>query len=121
MAEEKYDVVDIMEGCHDRRVPRCHHDSTLPPEAFNRWLVQDYHFADTLTSVQEIAAAKTPRQSRKSLESTEDGDPVTAPEAANEDEPTSRCCADVSRKYVVDRDAILPLDQVPRARAPGST
>jgi len=42
-------------------------DSTLPPEAFNRWLVQDYHFADALTSFQAIAAAKTPRQSRKSL------------------------------------------------------
>ena len=42
-------------------------DGTLPPEAFNRWLVQDYHFADTLTSFQAIAAAKTPRQSRKSL------------------------------------------------------
>lgn len=42
-------------------------DSTLPPEAFNRWLVQDYHFADTLTSFQAIASAKTPRQSRKSL------------------------------------------------------
>jgi len=42
-------------------------DGTLPPEAFNRWLVQDYHFADTLTSFQAIAAAKTPRQRRKSL------------------------------------------------------
>ena len=42
-------------------------DSTLPPEAFNRWLVQDCYFADTLTSFQAIAAAKTPRQSRKSL------------------------------------------------------
>src|SRR5262245_5892288 len=42
-------------------------DGTLPPEAFNRWLVQDYHFADTLTSFQAIAAAKTPRQRRESL------------------------------------------------------
>ena len=24
-------------------------DGTLPKEAFNRWLVQDYHFADGLT------------------------------------------------------------------------
>jgi thiaminase/transcriptional activator TenA len=42
-------------------------DGTLPPEAFNRWLVQDCHFADTLTSFQAIATAKTPRQRRKSL------------------------------------------------------
>ena len=42
-------------------------DGTLPPEAFNRWLVQDYHFADALTSFQGIAAAKTPRQLRKPL------------------------------------------------------
>jgi formylaminopyrimidine deformylase / aminopyrimidine aminohydrolase len=48
-------------------VCRSFNDSTLPPEAFNRWLVQDYHFADTLTSFQAIAAAKTPHQSRKSL------------------------------------------------------
>jgi thiaminase/transcriptional activator TenA len=42
-------------------------NSTLPTEVFNRWLVQDYHFADTLISFQAITAAKTPRQSRKSL------------------------------------------------------
>ena len=42
-------------------------DGTLPPEAFNLWLVQDYHFADALTSFQGIAAAKTPRQLRKPL------------------------------------------------------
>ena len=42
-------------------------DGTLPPEPFNRWLVQDYHFADALTSFQGIAAAKTPRQLRKPL------------------------------------------------------
>jgi len=42
-------------------------DGTLPAEAFNRWLVQDCHFADTLTSFQAIAIAKTPRRSRKSL------------------------------------------------------
>ena len=42
-------------------------DGMLPPEAFNRWLVQDCHFADTLTSFQAIAIAKTPRRSRKSL------------------------------------------------------
>ncbi|OGA33284.1 MAG: hypothetical protein A3G80_06620, partial [Betaproteobacteria bacterium RIFCSPLOWO2_12_FULL_62_13b] len=42
-------------------------DGTLPPEAFSRWLVQDYHFADALTSFQGIAAGKTPRQFRKPL------------------------------------------------------
>jgi formylaminopyrimidine deformylase / aminopyrimidine aminohydrolase len=42
-------------------------DGTLPQEAFNRWLVQDHHFADALTSFQAIAAAKTPRQFRKPL------------------------------------------------------
>ena len=42
-------------------------DGTLPPDAFNRWLVQDYHFADALTSFQAIAAAKSPRQIRKTL------------------------------------------------------
>ena len=35
-------------------------DGTLPPEAFNRWLVQDYHFADALSSFQGIAATKDP-------------------------------------------------------------
>ncbi|MBI4586061.1 MAG: TenA family transcriptional regulator [Planctomycetes bacterium] len=42
-------------------------DGTLSPEAFNRWMVQDYHFVDALTSFQGIAAAKTPRQFRKPL------------------------------------------------------
>lgn len=42
-------------------------NGTLPPEAFNRWLVQDYHFADALTSFQGIAAGKTPRRFRKPL------------------------------------------------------
>lgn len=42
-------------------------DGTLPPEAFNRWLVQDHQFADALTSFQGIAAAKTPRRIRKPL------------------------------------------------------
>jgi len=36
-------------------------------EAFNRWLVQDYHFADALTSFQAIALAKMPRGLRQPL------------------------------------------------------
>lgn len=42
-------------------------DGSLPAEALNRWLVQDYHFADALTSFQAIAVAKTPREFRKPL------------------------------------------------------
>lgn len=42
-------------------------EGTLPVEAFNRWLVQDYHFADALTSFQAIALAKTPRALRQPL------------------------------------------------------
>ena len=42
-------------------------DGTLLAEAFNRWLVQDYHFADGLTVFQALAVAKTPRQLRKPL------------------------------------------------------
>jgi thiaminase len=42
-------------------------NGTLPAEAFNRWLVQDYYFADALTSFQAMAVAKTPRAFRKPL------------------------------------------------------
>ena len=42
-------------------------NGTLPRDALNRWLVQDYHFADALTSFQAITAAKTPRRFRKPL------------------------------------------------------
>jgi thiaminase/transcriptional activator TenA len=42
-------------------------EGTLPVEAFNRWLVQDYHFAEALTSFQAIALAKTPRAWRPPL------------------------------------------------------
>ena len=42
-------------------------NGSLPAEALSRWLVQDYHFADALTSFQAIAAAKTPREFRKPL------------------------------------------------------
>jgi thiaminase/transcriptional activator TenA len=42
-------------------------DGTLPAEAFNRWLVQDYQFAVGLTVFQALAVAKTPRQFRKPL------------------------------------------------------
>jgi len=42
-------------------------DGSLPAEAFNRWLVQDFHFADALTSFQAIALAKTPWELRKPL------------------------------------------------------
>jgi thiaminase/transcriptional activator TenA len=42
-------------------------EGTLPVEAFNRWLVQDYYFADALTSYQAIALAKTPRALRQPL------------------------------------------------------
>src|ERR1035441_10609890 len=42
-------------------------DGTLPKEAFNRWLVQDYHFADGLTVFQALAVAKAPRQFRRPL------------------------------------------------------
>ena len=40
-------------------------DGTLPENAFRRWLVQDYHFAEGLTSFQAITAAKTPRPPQK--------------------------------------------------------
>jgi formylaminopyrimidine deformylase / aminopyrimidine aminohydrolase len=42
-------------------------DGSLPAEAFNRWLAQDFHFADALTSFQAIALAKTPWKLRKPL------------------------------------------------------
>lgn len=42
-------------------------DGALPPEVFSRWLVQDHHFVDGLTSFQAIATAKTPGQFRKPL------------------------------------------------------
>ncbi|MBI4463687.1 MAG: TenA family transcriptional regulator [Acidobacteria bacterium] len=42
-------------------------DGSLPAEALDRWLVQDYHFADALTIFQAIALAKTPRQLREPL------------------------------------------------------
>ena len=42
-------------------------NGTLPKEAFNRWLVQDYHFADGLTVFQALAVAKAPRQLRRPL------------------------------------------------------
>lgn len=40
-------------------------DQTLPDEAFQRWLVQDYHFAQGLTSFQAILAAKIQRPVQK--------------------------------------------------------
>jgi len=42
-------------------------DGTLPREALERWLVQDYHFADALTSFQSITLARTPRKLRGPL------------------------------------------------------
>ncbi len=42
-------------------------DGILPAEAFNRWLVQDYHFADGLTVYQALVVAKAPREFRKPL------------------------------------------------------
>lgn len=42
-------------------------DGTLPQEAFQRWLVQDYHFAKGLTSFQSVLTAKTPRPAQKLL------------------------------------------------------
>ena len=42
-------------------------DGALPPEVFNRWLVQDHHFVDGLTSFQAIVTAKTPGRFRKPL------------------------------------------------------
>ena len=42
-------------------------DGTLPEAAFGRWLVQDYLFAQGLTSFQAIAAARAPRRSQKIL------------------------------------------------------
>ncbi len=38
---------------------------TLPPEAFARWLSQDYLFAKGLTCYQAIAVAKVPRECHK--------------------------------------------------------
>ena len=42
-------------------------DGTLPRDAFHRWLVQDYLFANGLTTFQAIATAKTPRGPQKAL------------------------------------------------------
>ena len=42
-------------------------DGSLPAEVFNRWLAQDYHFAQALNSFQAIALAKTPQEFRKVL------------------------------------------------------
>ena len=42
-------------------------EGTLPHDAFQRWLVQDYLFARGLTTFQAIAAAKTPRPAQKLL------------------------------------------------------
>ena len=42
-------------------------DGTLPVVAFNRWLVQDYYFANGLTVLQALAVGKAPRQFRKPL------------------------------------------------------
>ncbi len=42
-------------------------DGTLAREALNRWLVQDYYFADALTSFQAVTLAKTPRRFREPL------------------------------------------------------
>jgi len=42
-------------------------EGTLPAVALNRWLAQDYLFADALTGFQAIAIAKTPRDFRKPL------------------------------------------------------
>ena len=42
-------------------------DGTLPVEAFNRWLVQDYRFADGLAVFQALVIAKTPREFRRPL------------------------------------------------------
>jgi len=42
-------------------------DGSLPPEAFQRWLVQDYLFAKGLTTFQAIAAARAPRSAQKVL------------------------------------------------------
>lgn len=40
---------------------------SLPKDALQRWLVQDYHFANGLASFQAVALAKTPRPFRKPL------------------------------------------------------
>ena len=42
-------------------------DGTLPEPAFQRWLSQDYLFAQGLTAFQAIAVAKTPRGAQKLL------------------------------------------------------
>lgn len=42
-------------------------DGTLPKEAFDRWLVQDYLFAKGLTTFQAIAAARAPRSAQRVL------------------------------------------------------
>jgi len=42
-------------------------DGSLPKEAFDRWLVQDYLFAKGLTTFQAIAAARAPRSTQKVL------------------------------------------------------
>ena len=40
---------------------------TLPPEAFRRWLAQDYLFAKALVAFQSILTAKAPRDCHKLL------------------------------------------------------
>ncbi len=42
-------------------------DGTLPADAFNRWLVQDYLFVREFTNFAALTAAKTPRPIQKTL------------------------------------------------------
>ncbi|MFT5301603.1 MAG: thiaminase [Mariniblastus sp.] len=42
-------------------------DGSLPPEAFQRWLVQDYLFAKGLTTFHAIAVSRAPRSAQKVL------------------------------------------------------
>ena len=42
-------------------------DGTLPEEAFNRWLVQDYQFVKGFTAFAALTAAKTPRPGQSVL------------------------------------------------------
>ncbi len=42
-------------------------DGSLPAEAFDRWLVQDYHFVKGFTDFAAVAAARTPRSAQSLL------------------------------------------------------
>jgi len=53
---------DLWREAVNPRFLRALADGTLAPTAFQRWLVQDYHFANGLLSFQAVMTSKAPRE-----------------------------------------------------------